>query len=424
MKQALLLLLPVVVFMAATSGQATMHRVMVANGGAYADPDDYVTLTAYHPETGETETLTTIFSQSVQGMLIDGGYAWIAAQDSLAKINLDNGAREAVIALSGVNKFAIWQDKLLVSRQYPVTENFLQVRDAQNLELITQFTEISDESWEIAIAADTAYVSVAGGWAATVGKLAVIDLETMSFVREINLGEQAVGIGPSYVENDRLIIVCKTPWGGTTGTLIDYHLPSASYSLHEIPHPVAECAGIHQGKIYLQISGNIGTVYTDNFSVADESLVQNPFSDLEITAMTIDSIHEQLYVNYSYWVAPDGTGRIYDLSGNETGSYQVGIAAEEVAVDYRDVTGMEAVQVFEKIQVLPNPCMDLIQIRASGPSGSLQLVDVSGRQRMCIENRNGKDQFTADVSGLPAGIYFILPEGSGAKFSPVKIIKN
>lgn len=423
MKQKFFLLLLIGIFTASASfSQMSTNRVVVANGGAYSDPDDFVTLTAFDLSTGENHHLATIFTQSVQGLLVHEGLAWVAAQDSLAVVDLNTGNRLAVVELAGVNKFALWQDQLLVSRQYPVTGDFVQVRDAATLELIKSFPEVSDESWEITVAADTAYVSVAGGWAATEGKLAVIDLNSMSFVREMNLGEETVGIGPSYMLNEHLVFVCKTPWGGTTGTLIRYEMATAAYEIFQVPHALAESAGIIDNMLYLQMGGNIGTVNTETFAVADAALIENPYSDLEITGMALDSTGQQLFVNYSYWVAPDGTGKIYDLQGNETGEYQVGIAAEEVAVDYREITGLDENRAEAGINVFPNPCHDHVNIR-SGSESVFSVVDIYGNDVMrLVAHPGAKNVF--DVSSLVPGMYFIVNQNSGSFHESIKLIKQ
>lgn len=393
-------------------GQTSAKRVIVANGGAYSNPADFVTLTAYDLENASTENLATIFTQSIQGLLVHEGIAFVAAQDSLARINIDSGELEAIIALQGVNKFAVYEDKLLVSRQFPVTADFVQVRNIVDLTLVKSFPEVSDESWEIVVAGDSAYVSVAGGWASTEGKMAIIDMANLDFIEEINFGADALGIGPVFKQDNHLIFVCKTPWGGTSGSILQYEINSRNYNTYQIPAALGEAAGIHNGMIYLVLNGNVGAINLGTMSIEDATLIQNPFSALDMTALCIDSINQHIYVNYSYWIAPDGQGLIYDFDGMQVGSYPVGISAEEVAVDYRISTNLRnPATTLPKISVYPNPCTDYLIISDLPETAMIRIFDPNGKK--IVETfHNDKSSAKLDIHNLKSGLYFLTVEPS------------
>jgi hypothetical protein len=404
------------------SGQTVTKSVVVLNGGAYSNPGDFVTLSDYNPETGVTQNIATIFSHSVQGMLVHNGFAYVAAQDSLAKVEIETGEISSIVALAGVNKFAVYNDMLIVSRQFPVTSGFVQVRLIEDLSLVTTFDEISDESWEITVAGDTAYVSVAGGWAATKGKLAVIDMKNLDFVREMDLGLQALGIGPSFVDGEHLFLVCKTPWGGTNGTIIKYNLLTSTYSLHQSEHAFGKAAGIFNNELFLIIDGNIGTFNLPTLEVENENLISNPFSNLDITALAIDTISERLYVNYSYWVAPDGVGKIYDLSGYELGEYEVGISAEEVAVNYADVTSVHEVEGDDfKPEIFPNPCSAYLNIAALPTGASIEIFNQAGLKVYSGRLGPGNSRFI-DVADFPTGLFLLKVSPDNGQEHIIKFI--
>nr|NQU90620.1 T9SS type A sorting domain-containing protein [Bacteroidota bacterium] len=351
------------------------------------------------------------------------GWAFVAAQDSLAKVNLETGKINQIVALPGVNKFAVYQDKLIVSRQYPATSNFLQIRDAGDLTLIKNIPEISDESWEISVVGDSAYVSVAGGWAATEGKLAIVDLVNLDFVREINLGGDAAGIGPSYQVGNSIYFVCKSPWGATSGSVATYNILTAGYEVHLFPYPLGEGAGIYEAKLYLVMDGNIGVIDLTSYSIAESELIPNPFTDLEITACTLDTINEKLYVNYSYWIAPAGSGRIYDLSGNQTGEYEVGISAEEVLVQYVDLTAIPRnVESVKSLRVSPNPCADHLLVSFHEAFSDLVITDLQGKVLKMV-NSDPTTNCSIDVSEFSAGMYVICVDRNGWP-ETTRFIKN
>jgi hypothetical protein len=389
------------------SGQVVTKNIIVANGGTYSDPDEFVTVTAFVPQMGLTETLATIHTHSVQGLLVHEGYAYVAAQDSLARINIDQGTVEAIVALPGANKIAIYGDMLLVSRQFPVTSEFVQLRNAGDLSLIKSFPQISDEVWDITIANDTAYVSVAGGWAAEVGSMAVIDMDGMEFVREVDLGADAVGIGSAFHYAGKLIFTCKTPWGGTTGNIIRYDLNTTQYEVFQVQGAIGKAAGIFDEQLFLVMNGNIATFSLSAMAVVDEIFIQNPFADLEITALTFDQHEEKLYVNYSYWIPPDGTGIIYNADGTQAGSYPTGVAAEEVSADHRDVTSIaNAISPKVELLIYPNPCVDRLFVQNIFPGSVITITDVAGRQ-LVKKFIDYQTSLVLDVSGLKKGVYFL-----------------
>lgn len=410
--------------------QLITNRVIVANGGAYSDPSDFVTLSSFDPESGNTQMLATIFTQSVQGLFVHEGFAWVAAQDSLAKVNIDKGRVEAIVALPGVNKFAVYENKLIVSRQYPVTSDFVQIRNLDDLSLIKSFPEVSDESWEILVAGDTAYVSVAGGWAATEGKMAVLDLKNNSFIRETNFGTIAMGIGPSFLDQNYILFVCKTPWGGSSGTIVKYNILTCQYETVQTPHFYGDAAGFYNGKLYLVIDQGIGSIDCQTLSVIDANLIANPFSNFYITGLVLDRVQEKIYVNYSWWVAPPGTGIIYDLDGVELGSYEVGISAEDVAVDYRDVTSVNKAGYTQLSPAFyPNPCGDFLYFSNIPDNAQVSVSDISGRQVFDFRNSENQPGFL-DFRNLPKGVFLIKvisnqpDNSSNPDFYIQKIIKN
>lgn len=390
------------------TAQMVTKQIVIANGGEYSNPNDFVTINVFDPETQLTSDLATIYTQSVQGMFVNGNFAYVAAQDSLVKINLESGEKVAAIGLSGVNKFGVYQDKLIVTRQYPVTSGFVQIRNLSDLSLIKTFDEISDEAYDVIVVADSAYISVTGGWAATVGKLAILDLKNETFVREIDLGTAAVGISNVFENGNDLFFVCKTPYLGTSGSIIKYNLNNSSATASTFQHILGKAAGTVNGQLYLMIDGNIGSISLNEMAIADLSLITDNSPNLDITACALDVVNEKIYASFSYWISPDGTGKIFDLSGNETGQYDVGISSEDLAVNYLDVTGFpDAGEVTQQMSVYPNPCLNTLAFSSAiGQAANISVVDLAGKEVLSINSSAGFNS-PIDVSILKPGYYFL-----------------
>jgi len=407
-----------------TTAQMITKQIVIANGGEYSNPNDFVTINVFDPESQLTTNLATIFTQSVQGLFVNGNFAYVAAQDSLVKINLESGEKVAAIGLSGVNKFGVYQDKLIVTRQYPVTSGFVQIRNLADLSLVTTFDEISDEAYDVIVVADSAYISVTGGWAATEGKLAVLDMKNEVFVREINFGTAAAGISNVFKDGNDLIFVCKTPYMGTSGAILKYTPGNITGIISTFQHTIGKAAGIINGQLYLMVDGNIGSLNLAGMEISNPSLVPDNFTGFNITACALDVVNERIYASFSYWIAPNGMGKIFDLNGNETGQYDVGISSEDLTINYQDVTRLpDVADATQQVYAYPNPCRDeLFVLPPFDKASHISVTDLTGKKILTI-NSTADFAPSVDVSSLKPGIYFLMIKQDDQHFTS-KFIKQ
>jgi hypothetical protein len=143
-------------------------------------------------------------------------------------------------------------------------------------------------------------------------------------------------------------------------------------------------------------------------AIADLSLITDNSPNLDITACALDVVNEKIYASFSYWISPDGTGKIFDLSGNETGQYDVGISSEDLAVNYLDVTGFpDAGEVTQQMSVYPNPCLNTLAFSSAiGQAANISVVDLAGKEVLSINSSAGFNS-PIDVSILKPGYYFL-----------------
>ena len=121
-------------------------QVIVCSGGNFSNPDDYVTVAAFNPVVCTTTIFDTIYTQSVQDVICENGFAFVAAQDSIVKYNLETYARIASVGAIGVHKIAVKSEVLLASFWYPVTGGFVKSYSAADLTDIHTFEGVSGES--------------------------------------------------------------------------------------------------------------------------------------------------------------------------------------------------------------------------------------------------------------------------------------
>jgi len=380
--------------------------------------EDYVTLQQYDPANQATAIFGAIFTQSVQDILIIEPFAYVSAQDTIAKYNLNTLDRIAAVADSGVNKLVICDGKLVVSKQYPITTYFASVRDTSDLSLVTNIEGISGEAAGIVCAHDSLYMAVNGGWMGSDGKIAVIDPATWTLVREIQLGSDAVGIFNLYLYKDQLISVNKTPYGvPDLGSLTVYDPETGAFQNHLFGVTIGNGCGINDSLIYVVINNGIGSVNLNTMLIADSTIIPDPGSSLftYITSAAVDTISDRLYVNVGDYFTP-GYCLIASSSGDSLTSYATGISSEAIAIDYREnAAGFETGEqpAVNALVIYPNPADEFIRIRFQKQLATCRLIvtDLAGRTLIQHEiNAPAGITERINIRHLSSGVYLLVVE--------------
>jgi hypothetical protein len=392
-----------------------VNQVIVVNSGKFEYDlpafEDYVTVQAYDPVTHVVKVFDTIYTQSAQDIVIDGHFAYVAAQDSIIKYNIDNYQRIAAIADSGMAKLCFYNNRLIVSKQYPVKRFFVEILDA-NLALLDFVDGISGECGGISADKDSVYVAVNHGWAGTDGRLAVIDINTWTLTREVNYGTTAVGIMDLYNYSDRIISVNKTPYGyPPVGSLTNYNIYTGSFHTNNINYTVGEGAGIVDNLLYLLINEGIGSYNLDTQSIVDPAIVPDPGSanHINILSSGVDYINDRLYLNIGTRNV-NGYGLITTLSGDSLSSFPEGISSDCMAVDYRTSVGIQpAGTKDESLTFFPNPVDNILTVRFKANSSfkDLKVMDLTGRIVYEQKGINDNKSLRINCEAFHPGIYFL-----------------
>ena len=424
---AIMLLASVQIIFAQNSRSINVNQVLVVSGGAFSNPDDYVTVASYKPGDSLTSQFGTIFTQSVQSAVVYSNFLYVAAQDSIVAFDVNSYQRVAATFAQGVNQLAVSGDKLIASFWYPDTADFVRIYNRDDLSEQAVISEVSDEASGIAVYDNKAYVAVPGGWAATTGKLAVINLENNSFEEEIDLGAEGAGISNVYVyaANDThyLITVNKTPWGGSNGYLTKIDLADMSAASTQVDVVLGKGVSLvnSTATLYALINGGIGSVNLVDMTVADTTIVAAPA--MTIAGAALDTINSLFYVTTTDYSSV-GEGAIYNMNGEVTGSFDAGISAEAIAIDYRDFEAINETFAANTFGFYPNPVNNVLTV--SNPDrvtvDRVFVSDVTGRVIISKEV-DGESSITLDFSGLNAGLYFVTVKGENRAFTS-KIVKQ
>jgi hypothetical protein len=415
----LLLLFVVLLFTQQIIGQVNIkvNQVLIASGGNFTDPDDYVTIASYNPNDSLTTQFGTILTQSVQSTIVYDHYLYVTAQDSIAVFDIDTYKRCNIIFAQGVNRLFVTNDKIIASFWYPATSNFVKIYKRDDLSLISEISEVSDEAAGIIVYDNKAFVAVPGSYAATTGKLAIIDLESNNFIEEIDLGEEGARINDLYFyeevylnkKSNYLISINKSAWGSTNGYIMKINLDNYDIISSKVEVTLGKGAGIDpnaNGTLFAIINNGIGAISLNNLQISDTSLVE-PLQ-LQIADATYDFVNKLLYVTTTDY-ATIGEGIIFNLDGDIKGNFQAGISAEAIAIDYRNTENIIEKNKKTSILLHPNPVINKVFIENIDNLNisSITIFNLNGKVVLKKNISTKSNTVDINMSDLKKGIYII-----------------
>jgi hypothetical protein len=391
-----------------------VNQVIIVNGGKFESVppfNDYVTVQKYDPDTHASTVFDIIHTQSVQDVIIDGQFAYVAAQDSIIKYNIDTYERVAAVSDSGLAKLYKYGNKVIVSKQYPIKRFFLEVLD-DNLSLLARVQGISGECGGITSGEDTVFVAVNGGWAGTEGKLAHIRTNNWTVIRETNFGTDAVGIWNLYNWADKIYTVNRTPSGNPNqGSITIYDIFQGTFINKIVEVVVSDGIGIKDNLLYLKMNEGLGSFDLNTRQIADTTIIPDPGTANRryITSAAVDYINDLFYINLGNRMTY-GTGEIATLAGDSITSYTTGINADAIAIDYRTPVGIDpGKSVNEIVNIFPNPVTDFITLSLN-TGEKVKLVKITDLTGRVIHERllDGNEKtLKFNCVNLNSGVYLI-----------------
>jgi hypothetical protein len=356
----------------------------------------------------------TVYTQSAQDICISGNTAYFAAQDSIVKLNLDNNQRIAAVADSGLNKLFLYGNRLIVSKQYPVTTFFAEVLDTADLSLVASIGGISGDCGGIVAAGDSVYIAVNDGWMGTEGKIAVIETTGWTLVRMISMGADAIGMMNLYLHNNKIFTVNKSPFlNPEVGSVTVYDLSDHTILNKVFPKNVGTGTGVNDHLLYFGLGYGIGSFNMNTLQVEDTVVVADPGSSSfrYITSATVDSLNDRLYVNTGDYFSP-GTCLVTTLTGDSVTSYATGISSEAVAVDYRQAPlGISTRNPDASLlTVHPNPVSDMLYLKFGNQQYLREVIitDFLGRSMARVAISKQTDFCSIPVGSLHPGLFIVV----------------
>ena len=280
-------------------------------------------------------------------LIIDGDYFYVAADNRVLKYHLDTYDLITSQEVSGARKLAINNDYLFVSKgDYdgvtfgPVT--FDSYLDVYNLDLNYQFgfeAESSGPQWStenLLINEDKLYVLInnAYEWGNYQGIIGQVDLNTLNYEVEIDLGDDGKNPINLMFKDDKLYTLNNKNWDGSSISVVDINNSDDIQTLN-LSDVSAGCGVsiIRDQKLNYQKQGDLEmgivdletltqTGVEDNLNMNYYSISEDPVTG-NLFAATADFItNSQVY--------------IYDSNNIELNSFTSGVTTNKIVFDVRE----------------------------------------------------------------------------------------
>ena len=298
-------------------------------------------------------------------LIIDGDYFYVAADNRVLKYHLDSYELISSQEINGARKLAIDNGYLFVSKgDYDnvtfgpvIFDSYLDVFD---LDLNYQFGFDSQEGpqWStesMIINDNTLYVLInnAYEWGNYQGLIGQVDLSTMTYESEIDLGDDGKNPINLMFKDDKLYTLNNKNWDGSSVSVIDIN--NADIQTLNLSDVSAGCGVsiLRQNRLNYQKSGE------SEMNIVDlETLSQGGVeSNLNLNYYTVaeDPITGNLFAATADFVT-NSQVYIYDSNNNEITNFNSGVTTTKIVFDTRleSVSSSELNQDFDRklIQVI------------------------------------------------------------------------
>ena len=399
------------------TGQSYLHQVLVLNEGYF----DYststivtpVTVGSFDPASHVYETVSTIDgARFASDLIIYDGYYYVAADAKIIKFDLNTHMPVAEANCIGVRNIAIHNNILMATRgEYLVNlDSHLQLFNTNDLSLISSFDLTSGPQYptqNIVVHNGIAYIAVnnAYDFGNEVGIIGQLDLTTLQYGNEIDLGVEGKNPDNMVLYGNEIITVNNLDWTGTSISRIS--TLDNSFNNHPISYATTGCgtSALNEEKLMFQISMDTVLKTLDLLTMVEADAPGAP--QIPYYELAKESISGMIYASetdyYSY-------GRVYILNDqyqiNET--FETGISPGTIAFDTRAIVGIEENQ--HDLQVYPNPANESIHFSASASEKYL-VYDAMG---LLILSGYG-NQVNTDI--LNTGVYTLKSGDSISRFT-------
>ena len=408
------------------------QKTIIVNGGQFGNPAENVNVMLYDTQTKTSTVIDTIHTQSVQEILMEGDFAYVAAQDSIIKYDLSLGRRVAANAFPGVSTKALAlapNNELLVSNWYGKSAHNLYVFNRSTLALIDSID--AKEGVTSMLVAQTGLLvnqnssTGAPNYADTLGYILAIDIASRTVLDTIRITNYTGDIGELILKPASQVGFYSINSVSNTYGNFSNPIPFPPYFTTTTVNPNQDLKVssksqyfVNGDTAFLKMNQGIGVVDLTNLSTIDPLLI-----DTVVTGFTYDTANFNFYVTqtdfFSYM-----SGKAYKRDGSFLESFTVGVSPEVVSMFYNITTGVQEINT-EKADVFslyPNPASDQVTIELDkmlNDNSNAFILNVNGQIVREMRLQNGVNRLS--VANLDKGVYLITVN-TGSEFYTKKLI--
>ena len=329
--------------------QNVVNQVLLLNEGRF----DYATGEIETPVTiGSYDPFTSIYSvvDTIEGarfasdMLIDGDYFYVAADTQLLKYDLNTYELLASQSVTGVRNILIVNDNLFVSRgEYGVSfDSYFQIYSKSDLTFISELDTTEGPKWTTQNMVHTdnkLYVAINNGfeWGNEKSLIGVLDLSTLSYLEEIDLGSDATNPDNMMITDDYIFTVNNKNWSGASFSKVD--LSTHSSTTINVSDVSTGCGTscLRGDKINFQISMDSVLLEWDPATLLSSG---NPLGiNQNFYELAYDEVNNYLYASETDY-STYGKVHIYDADNNLVSEFDCGVSPGTIVFDVRNTTSI------------------------------------------------------------------------------------
>ena len=332
--------------------QDYVNQVLVLNEGKFGQNEFPVTLGSYDPTTQNYEVVDTIEgARFASDMVIDGDNIFVMADTLLLKYDLNSFEVLSTQTVVGGRNIAVVDDKLFITRgEYGVDfSSYLKVFSKSDLEFISELDTLNGPKWttqNMVVHDGKLYVAINNGfnWGQEKSLIGVVDISTMSYLEEIDLGPDGTNPDNLVLNGDYIYTVNNKNWSGSSFSQVD--LTTMTANTINISDVSTGCGTscLRGDRINFQLSQD-SILYEWNPVTFDDSGV-----DLGVTEPFYGLAHDNIN-NYLYASSTDYTtfGKIgiYDADNNLVSEFDCGVSPGTIVFDVRNTTSISEFSVEE-----------------------------------------------------------------------------
>jgi len=436
-KQLLTLIGAGIMSLSSIAQQDYVHQVIILNEGQYDYTNSVqitpVSMGSYDPSADiyvEFDQITGVkFGSDV---LIDGDFIYVAADSLLLKYDKNTLTLSNSVTVEGIRKLAIWNDHILVTIGEITPHNaYFRVFDKNTLAFVYELDSLNGPAYSsegVVVFNDVAYIAISNSfeWGNAKGLIGTVDLNTQLYISEVDIAPAGMNPDNMMISGNTLYTLNNTDWSNSSIT--EFSCTDGSFTTTSLSASSGCGASAFIDNHIYYHKYEYDSNWTDInstlnvFHIIDQSIGTIYPNLLNVYGMVDDPINEQVYLTTTDYFSY-GMAYKMDYDGTLTDSFAVGISPGNLALDVRQLIGVDDDLEAGKFNVHPNPATSMLYVDAYGISGQYELLisDIAGR-KVYGEVVDQAGSRVIDIGNWSNGVYTLFIYSSKGRTSH-KIIK-